>query len=222
MQRRRQQGFTLVELAIVVVLIGVLAAAGAPLMLGWLADQRLKEAARGGADAFQIARAEAIRTGNHHVVFFWVPPALTSDPGGNPIEDATGQPVAALILDDGPPATANCEIDPGEPTRTVALVPGVTWGATRANVLAPLDASAFDPSFGVTFADPGGVQVNWVVFRPDGIPVAFDAACTLGTTGSGGGGLYVTNNDRDYAITLSPLGQARVHVWNEGAAQWTN
>lgn len=222
MRRRREAGFTLVEVAIVVVIIGILAATGAPLFRGWLADQRLKQAARGGADVFQLARAEAIRTGDHHVVYFWLPPALTTDPGGNPIQDASGNPVAALILDDGPPATANCEIDPGEPTRTLPLVPGVSWGATRASVLAPLDASAFLPSAGVSFADPGGAQVNWVLFRPDGIPVAFDNACALGTTGSGGGGLYITNNDRDYAITLSPLGQARVHVWNEGAAQWTN
>lgn len=220
MDERRSSGFALVELVVVVALIGALVALGMPLMNGWLADQRLKQAARGVADAFQLARAEAIRTGNNHIVYFQL--LGGTDIAGNAIEDGAGQPVPVLILDDGMPAAANCQIDPGEPTRTLPFIRDVGWGATTAAAAAPLDFGAAAFATGATFADPGGNPINGVLFRPDGIPVAFDNACTLGQTGSGGGGIYVTNNNLDYAVSLSPLGQARVHAWNSGAAAWTD
>jgi hypothetical protein len=43
---------------------------------------------------------------------------------------------------------------------------------------------------------------------------------TIGDTGTGGAGLYVTSGGRDYAVTLAPLGGVRVHVWGE--AGWTD
>jgi hypothetical protein len=60
-----------------------------------------------------------------------------------------------------------------------------------------------------------------VLFRPDGIPVSFTfsgGTCgQIAGTGSGGGALYITNGERDYAVVLSPLGSARVHLWAAGA-----
>ena len=75
-------------------------------------------------------------------------------------------------------------------------------------------------NFGTSFTDPAGASVRWVVFRPDGVPVAFDAACNLGATGTGGGAVYFTNTRRDYAVVLSPLGGVRVHSWDPGAGAW--
>lgn len=219
MHEHRKAGFSLIELVVVVVIIGVLVAAGAPLFRSWMSDQRLKQAARGVADAFQIARADAIRTGNNQIVFFWLPPGMTTDPGANPIQDANGQVVPVLILND---TNGNCEFADGDPTRTLAMVPGVTWGVTQATAAAPLDVTGGAFATGATFQDPAGNAVNWIAFRPDGIPVAFDNACTFGQTGSGTGGIYVTSGTRDYAITLSALGQSRVHLWEPVVGQWTN
>ncbi len=221
MFRRVEQGFTLIEVAIALVILGVLAAFVLPNYAGWARAQRLKQGARAVADAFQIARAEAIRTNHRYVVFFET--ITTTDPAGNALVDASGNAVPVLILDDGPSAASNCEIEAGELTiAPVPIIDGVSWGVTKATVPAPQDDPAAVVANGTTFLDPAGTDVNWVAFRPDGVPVGFDNACAFGQTGSGGGSVYVTDGRRDYAITLSPLGAARIHAWEEVSGSWTN
>ena len=61
-----------------------------------------------------------------------------------------------------------------------------------------------------------------MMFRPDGFPLAFDAACNAGALGSGAGGVYVTNGVADYAAVLSPLGSARIHGWDRSGNQWSD
>lgn len=221
MSHRAERAFTLIELMIAVAIIGVLAVVVLPNFASWMAGQRLKQGARAVADAFHFARAEAIRTNHRYVVYFETITAV--DPAGTALEDAQGNAVPVLVLDDGLAATANCEIDAGETTLTpVPILDGVSWGVTKATAAAPLDDPAAVLSNGTTFLDPAGNDVNWVAFRPDGVPVGFDDACVLGQTGSGGGSVYVTDGRRDYAITLSPLGAVRIHTWEEVSASWTN
>ena len=221
MLRRVERGFTLIEVVVVFAILAVLTAVVLPSFSGWMAAQRLKQGARSVADAFHFARAEAIRTNHRYVVFFET--ITAEDPAGNALEDAAGNPVPVLVLDDGPVATANCEIDAGETTLTpVPILDGVSWGVSKATAAAPLDDPGAVLSNGTSFVDPAGNDVNWVAFRPDGVPVGFDDTCTFGQTGSGGGGVYVTDGRRDYAITLSPLGGVRIHAWEEVSGTWTN
>ena len=186
----------------------------------WFRNQRVRGAARAGADGILLARAEAIRTGHNYLVFFG--PPGTTDGAGTPITDDSGNWVPVLVLDDGLPEASNCRIDAGEPRKGLEPVDDVTWGVARATVIAPddLGGAPFSPpqAGGATFTDPDGNATNGVMFRPDGVPVAFSyaaGACDdIANTGSGGGGLYVTNGKRDYAIVVSPLGGVRVHVWS--------
>jgi len=222
---RGRIGFTLIEMMVVVGVIAVLAAVTTLSMGEWLSNQEIKSTARSAADAFHLARSEAIRTGSHHIVFFASPG--DTDPAGTALTGPGGTWVPILVLNDGPRTTANCQIDAGEPTRTVP--PGdnmdVRWGVARATVRVPDDPgkAPFAPpqANGRTFADPDNNPVNWVLFRPDGVPVPFAfAAGTCGEiagTGSGGGALYVTNGERDYAVVLSPLGSVRIHLWTGNA-----
>lgn len=185
-------------------------------MQTWLSDQRVKTAARSVADAFAHARGEAIRTGRNHVVF------VQSDTLGNPLLDAAGAVAPILILDDGVPGSAsqNCLIDAGEVTTTAPAQSDVSWGVTSASTPVPTDTGLSPIAAGVSFADTAGNPTTWVVFRPDGIPVSASTACVLGAVGSGGGGVYVTNVRRDYAVVLEPLGGVRVHAWDATQAQW--
>lgn len=212
----RRQGFTLIEIMIVVAVIGVLSAIAAPQMQAWLRDQRVKAAARSVADAFMMARSEAIRTGRNHVVFF------QADTGGNPLPDEQGNPVPVLVLDDGAPGSANqnCQIDAGEITIPVRGERDVNWGVASAGFAVPTDTGAAPFAAGASFVDTAGNPTTWVVFRPDGIPVSASAACVQGNVGSGGGAIYITNVRRDYAVVLQPLGGVRVHAWDANSGQW--
>jgi prepilin-type N-terminal cleavage/methylation domain-containing protein len=225
---KARAGMTLLELMIAVAIVGILAAVGVPQLERFFANQRLKSAARSVADAFLLARGEAIRTGDPHIVFLSAGNPPATDPAGTDlgIDPSTGATWPALVLDDGPAAGSNCQIDPGEGTSTVSSQRGVSWGFSLAGgVAAPDDTGAGrggDPATGSTFVDATNNPVTWVMFRGDGIPVTFDAACNLSPIGDGGGAVYLTNGQRDYAVVLSPLGAVRVHAWNVGAGAWTN
>jgi prepilin-type N-terminal cleavage/methylation domain-containing protein len=208
-------GFSLIELAVVITIIAIMAALAVPAMQEWAANARLKEAARQVADALTLARENAIRTGDNQIVFFqkdMLGAALLS----------SGLPVPILTLDDGRPGTpgANCRITAAKGQTMVNPQAGVNWGVSSATVRAPNDTGAgpWPTVTGSTFADPAGTPTTWVMFGPNGIPVGVTAACGAGNTGSGGGTIYLTDVYRDYAISLSPLGGVYVSTWTQAGA----
>ncbi|MEE8507649.1 MAG: prepilin-type N-terminal cleavage/methylation domain-containing protein [Myxococcota bacterium] len=219
-------GFSLIEVMVVVSIMGVLLAIAGPQVSQWAENQKVKGTARAIAGVFLKARAEAIRTGNNHIVFFGNPGA--TDPSGNAVEK-DGAWVPVLLINDGPPATANCAIAASEIVEGILPEDGLAWGVNLAGSAIATDsgAAAFDPGGwdGATFADPSNNKVNWVMFQPNGIPVTFVGAVgscgVIGTMGTGSGALYLTNGKRDYGVRLSPLGDARVHAWDVTAGGWT-
>jgi prepilin-type N-terminal cleavage/methylation domain-containing protein len=222
----RHSGYSLIEVVVAIGILAALSAAAIPSIQEMIEKRRIQGFARDAANMFQIAHSQAIRTGNNYIVFFG--PPGTVDPASNPVADAGGTSVPILILDDGPPATANCHIDGGEPIETLAAEDDIGWGVALATGKVPADQGGATfvlpnhPS-GTTFSFPGATARNWVLIRPDGVPVGIaptSTTCgTIGNIGSGGAGLYFTSNSRDYAVTLSPLGSVRVHAWN--GAGWT-
>jgi type II secretory pathway pseudopilin PulG len=217
-QTRNARGITIVEVVIVVVIIGAIVAIAIPMMFGGASNQRLKSTARNFANALEQARAEAIRTGEVHLVF------VATDASGSLLQDKAGNNVAALVLNDGVPGTAgqNCQIDAAEDIWTVADVVGVGLGTVTAVVSAPQDQGSGTPGTGSTFTDPSSNAATWVMFRPDGMPLAFDDTCATGNAGSGAGAFYLQNGFRTYAVVQKPLGGTRIHAYDVDNATWTN
>ncbi|MCX5739606.1 MAG: prepilin-type N-terminal cleavage/methylation domain-containing protein [Proteobacteria bacterium] len=225
--RSGKAGFTLIEMMIVVVLIGIFAALASPIVNGFFLNIRAKAAARSVADALRLARTDAIRTGSPHIVFFSAaaagdPPA--TDPAGTALgtDPTTGGPFPIFILRDNAAGASNCRIDAGEDSTTVAAQRDIAWGSavSGGTVLAD-DTGLVDHSSGSSFRTAAGASITWVMFLGNGLPVGFDAACNVDTVGTAGGAIYLTNGRRDYAIALSPLGAVRVHAFDLGASQWT-
>jgi len=217
-RERQRRGYSLIEIMTVVVVIGVLVMMAFPSFRRSRIDQQLKDSARGIVGALAYARSEAIRTGNVHAVFFG------TDAAGNALTDAAGNPVQVLVLDDGPLGSPgqNCNIDPGERISTVTVMDGLAIGALAGVMAVPSDLGTGAIATGSSFTEPDGDPASWVLFRPDGTPLSFDAACALGPTGSGAGAFYVNNGERMQAVVLRPLGGMRAETWDPASGRWTD
>ncbi|MBW2363282.1 MAG: prepilin-type N-terminal cleavage/methylation domain-containing protein [Deltaproteobacteria bacterium] len=206
-------GFSLLELMWAVLIAGVLAAVAVPSFVEWRESQQLRDSALAVSSAFSYARSEAVRTGNIHLVLF------QRDAQGTLL---SGSPI--LVVDDGRPASSdqNCSIDSAEPSKQFFLGDNVTFGLTNASGTVSTDAGASTITNGSTFEDAAGNAATWVLFRPEGPPRAFSSDCTAGSIGSGGGGIYLTNGDRNTAVVLTPLGASRTHRWLASSASWSS
>lgn len=220
---QRKAAFTLLEMVIVLAIIAIVAATSLPSWRQYQQNQALRAAVRSGATLFTRARTLALSANRAHIVLFNV--GAGTDNCGNPIVDpVSGLPVPVLVIDDSLGASPCC-IDPGESVDLMPSAPptsNVSWGVTMAGTPAPLDpgGAATWNTVGSSFATPAGVAARGVMFRGDGIPVTYTTACALGSTGSGGGGIYVTNGQRDYAVVLSPIGAVSVERWDPSASVW--
>lgn len=218
----------MLEMMIVVVILGITAMIAVPSFLDMQSDNRARAAARTVANAFELARSQAIVTQQNHMVFFGM--GAGQDACGNDI----GAPIAILDDESGAAGSANnCCINADE---TVVRFPAdpdrafrdLSWGVTRAGAAPAVDDGSGSFSDGSTFADASGNATEWVLFRADGIPVGVSSGCTAGQTGTGRGGVYLTNGgsdygtDRDYGVVLSPLGTVKIFSWDGSQDQWTD
>ncbi len=59
-QREKQQGFTIIELMVTLVVIGVILTIAVPSFVGWIQDNKLNSYTRSLVSALQLARSEAV------------------------------------------------------------------------------------------------------------------------------------------------------------------
>lgn len=217
-ERKRARGFTLIEVAIVAVIVSIMVLISMGGLQQWIRNQRGKEMARQFADLLMVSRAEALRSGDPMVVFF------SADRSGSPLLDGSGSAVAALAIRD---MDGDGVIDGGERFTQVGYPPpgSISWGHTDATDIAlgdPGGSPGSPPTASLTFDQPDGSSATWVAFLPDGTPRAYvdDSLAGTGAVGTGAGAIYLTSGSRDYAVVLSPLGTVHVQVWDADAGQW--
>lgn len=221
----RTAGYTLTEIMITLAIVAVAIAIAIPSLNRATENSDLRETALSLDGAFQTARGEAMRTGDVQLFFVF------QDAEGNPLFDPNGDQVPVLIVNDGAPGSANqnCKVDGGE--RTIAVskeamkkatdigAPAGGQGGLIGGLLGDLGMGDATQG-GFSFADPAGNNVTYVMFRPEGMPIAFDANCNLGGPGSGAGTVYMNNGDRSYAVALSPMGTTKVLSFNNATGAW--
>lgn len=103
-RHRRAAGFTLIEIAITLVVIGILLMVGLPSLTAWLQNSEIRAAAEGLQAGLQLARAEALRR-NTNVRF-----QLVDSLAAGCALSATGTNWVVSLGD----ATGNCGANPSE------------------------------------------------------------------------------------------------------------
>ena len=94
------------------------------------------------------------------------------------------------------------------------------FAVTDATSTVATDSGSAVISNGSSLLDGAAGAASWLMFRAEGPAYGFKSDCTVGAVGSGGGGIYLTNGDRDVAVVITPLGTTRLHRWGDGA--WTD
>ena len=183
----KQRGVTIVELAIVMLVLSMLLGLGAPSLATWLANQRLRTSAESILHGLNTARGEAVRR-NARVVF------EMTDPGGQgswrvcPVAPGTlacYEGEAPVLVRDGGEESGNVRI--GASTDAALLLPGAF--ATALSPGAGMPGVVMFDGLGRT-ANPAG-WLNTVRF--DARDTHIDAA-----------------DERRLVVAVSPGGAARL------------
>lgn len=134
--RKSHRGFTIIEVMIALVVLGVLVGLGAPSFFGFLQNQQIRAATEATLNGLQLARAEAVRR-NLAVQIVLSPPAS----GWAVSESASGTAIQSRVSKE---STANAVV-----TTTPALSTTVTF-TPLGGVTANADASATITQINVT------------------------------------------------------------------------
>jgi prepilin-type N-terminal cleavage/methylation domain-containing protein len=195
MQRRHanhSRGVTLIEMAMVTVVVGIAAAIAAPNLVRAMRTYRLNAAAQQVADALQSAKFTAVRANTTQSVFF--------NTTTNAV--AVGQTTGATAV----PLPAGVQFT----TPTVAAPSLVATAVANAGTIAGQNNNGqASVSFPVV---TGQTNFRQAAFNPRGLPSVTPGAVNW---------TYLTNSQGDLvAVTITSAGSVRIWRWNATTSQW--
>ena len=193
---RNRSGFTLIELAVVLATVAILAAVGIPGVINWVPNYRLKKASTDMLSNFQRARLTAVKCNRNCAINFNQPVAgivydyiVFTDIDNNLeyVGDLTG---------DGADNDNDGTVD--EPDEVETIIAQVLW-ENYEDVDFDTTQGGGD---GLTFTtnDDGG-NIRSVAFGSDGLPVDNAGGIGLGTV------FLINTNGRALRLDLSTTGQ---------------
>ncbi|MBC7699085.1 GspH/FimT family pseudopilin [Aquabacterium sp.] len=162
--KQRQRGFSMVEVAVTLAVLGILLASAMPSMGAWMVNARIRNTAESIQEGLQKARAEAVR--RNQSVTFWM--VTTTDPkvlSDDCTTSATGGSWVVSLTD----PTNKCAVAPSNTTapQTVAARPvgeggdGVTVSAKQRDATTDATSITFNAFGQVANAGPiGRILVN--------------------------------------------------------------
>ncbi len=159
-RRSAQRGFNLIEVMVVVTVLGIFVALGAPAFGEWLQNQQIRGASDAIQNGFQLARAEAIRRN--------LPVRITLGPNTAwaVAEAGTGEAIQARSAEEGSP-NAVVMTTPAEATMvTFSPLGGIAANADGSPRIQSL--SVENPGAGACVAASGPMRCLRVVITAGG------------------------------------------------------
>jgi prepilin-type N-terminal cleavage/methylation domain-containing protein len=197
----RFKGFTMVELAIVVAIMLIVAAIAIPNMLNFVHAARLRGAGSDFSSVLQVARIRSVQDDRYYSTYIFAGPPqqayvdLTSNGGTGWV---AGDPMIAITSEVTPVAAA------GAPNTT------------------NLQGQFLPAGSGVTVKD-GSTTGTPVIFSPRGLPCTTQLAGAVCTSAGGPTAFWVFFQDTITtsweAVTISPSG--RIQKWQYGGTAWS-
>ncbi len=190
---RKESGFSLVELLMVVAILLVVAALAAPTMVNVIANVRLRGSMSSLAGIFQDCRSFSIKQNRLISTHF-------TTMANGPVAYLKNATVSSPSL-----ATTDQQVQLGAPVSKITNLTGVTGAPTG------LDSTTL--GFTPLTSDPS--------FNPRGLPCSYDT--TTGLCTANVGFVYYFTDTRVMgangwaAVTISPAGRVKIWMWNGSA-----
>jgi type II secretion system protein H len=197
-RRRASRGFTLIELVVVVLIIGLCAAIATPSIASQVRERRSRDAAQRVAQLYSMARMRALGRGSAVLVRYRSATGFTVLESIEGVAAATARNAAAVDCAPQPGlgCLANSWANPGVSRLVTTLAPGAELTVTARN-----QAAAAQTSMDICFS-PGGRSFISFDGTPPTTPLVGATTIDVQRTGNGVGLLRT--------IAVLPNGMARL------------